>query len=315
MTALGIIAPPSRGLDVVGVGVNAIDHLCTVDAFPTFDSKQSLAGYDCQPGGQVATALVALQRWGQRTRYVGTFGDGPLGELSRRSLADEGIDVAHARVRRGVANQCAVILVDGPSGERTILMHRPPELTLRAGELDRAVVTAGRVLHLDGYDADAAFTAATWARAAGIPVVVDVDTGAPGVERLLRLTDAVILAREFACAVTGAADPAAALAGLVTMTDAPLVAVTLGAEGVLARNADRTLHVPAFVVRAVDTTGAGDVFRAGFIHGLLHGWSFERTLAFANAAAALKCTRVGGRPGIPTVDAAEALIAERGGIA
>ncbi|MCC6849728.1 MAG: carbohydrate kinase family protein [Deltaproteobacteria bacterium] len=312
MTAIGIRAPARGALDVVGIGVNAVDHLCTVEFFPTFDSKQTLAGYDVQPGGQVATALVALQRWGRRCRYVGTFGDGPLGAWSRRSLVDEGIEVAYAPTRGGVANQCAVILVDRASGERTILMHRPVALTLRPEEVDRGVVTGGRVLHLDGYDADAAHVAASWARAAGVPVVVDVDTGVEEVERLLRLTDAVILACEFACALTGAVDAEAALGALAVMTGAPLVAVTLGAGGVIARTAAGTLRVPGFAVRAVDTTGAGDVFRAGFIHGLLADWSLERTLAFANAGAALKCTVAGGRPGIPTVAAAEALVAARG---
>ena len=312
MTAIGIVVPPAGAFEVVGVGVNAIDHLCTVATFPTFDSKQTLAGYDCQPGGQVATALVALQRWGHRSCYVGTFGDGPAGELACGSLVAEGIDVAFARVRDGVANQLAVILVDRASGERTILMHRAPGLTLRVDELDRARVTSGRVLHLDGYDADAAHAAATWARAAGIPVVVDVDTGVERVERLLALTDAVILSREFAYALTGTDGADAALAALAAMTKAPLVAVTLGSDGVVARTAAGTVRAPGFRVHAVDTTGAGDVFRAGFIHGLLAAWSLERTLAFANAAAALKCTVVGGRPGIPTIAAVESLTETRG---
>ena len=142
---------------------------------------------------------------------------------------------------------------------------------------------------------------------------MDVDTGVDHVERLLGVTDAVILAREFACAVTRTADADAALAALAAMTGAPFVAVTLGVDGVIARTAEATVHVPGFAVRAVDTTGAGDVFRAGFIHGLLSAWSLERTLTFANAAAALKCTVAGGRPGIPTVAAAEALAATRGG--
>jgi len=314
VTAIGIPVPAAGAFDVVGVGANAVDHLCTVDSFPTFDSKQTLAGYDCQPGGQVATALVALQRWGRRTCYVGPFGDGPLGAMSRGSLADQGIDVTRAPVRRGVTNQTAVILVDRASGERTILMHRPTALTLRVDEVDPALVRSARVLHIDGYDADAAYAAASEARAAGVPVVVDVDTGVEAVERLLAVTDAVILGREFACALTGGVDAEAALASLAASTGAPLVAVTLGADGVIARTTAGVRHVPAFAVRAVDTTGAGDVFRAGFIHGLLHAWSLERTLAFANASAALKCTVLGGRPGIPTVAAVERLIAERGEI-
>jgi sugar/nucleoside kinase (ribokinase family) len=308
MSALGIPVPARARFDVVGVGVNAVDHLCTVGVFPVFNTKTELAGYECQPGGQVATALVALQRWGCRSAYVGTFGDGQAGELSRRSLVDEGIDVAAARTRDGTSNQLAFILVDAASGERTILMHRPSALTLRPDELDRAVVTAGRVLHLDGYDLDAALQAATWARAAGIPVVVDVDALVAGVERLLQLTDAVIVSLEFARHVTGAREPEAALDKLAAETRAPLIAITLGAEGVIARASGAPpLRVPAFVVPVVDTTGAGDIFHAGFIYGLLNGWELERTLRFANATAGLKCTRRGGRPGIPTVSEAKRL--------
>jgi sulfofructose kinase len=308
VTAIGITVPQSAAWDVVGVGVNAVDHLCTVDSFPTFDSKSTLAGYDCQPGGQVATALVALARWRCRTAYVGTFGDGPLAALSRRSLIDEDVDVSGSRCREGVANQTAVILVDRATGERTILMHRPVALTLRVDELDRALVTSGRVLHLDGYDADAAYTAASWARAAGVPVVVDVDTRVGPVERLLAITDVVIVSRPFACDLTGASEPEDALARLVATTRAPVVAVTLGAAGAIAATAAGTFRAPGYPVAAVDTTGAGDVFHAGFIFGLLRAWSLERTLAFANATAALKCTRLGGRPGIPTIAAAEALL-------
>lgn len=307
MTAIGIACPPHATWDVVGVGVNAVDHLCTVDPFPTFDSKSALAGYDCQPGGQVATALVALARWGCRTAYAGTFGDGPLADLSRQSLVDEGVDVSAARARRGVANQTAVILVDRASGERTILMHRPAALTLRADELERDLVTSSRVLHLDGYDAEAAYTAASWARAAGVPVVVDVDTRVGPVERLLAITDAVIVSRQFACDLTGAAEPEDALTRLAASTRAAIVAITLGAGGAIAANAAGIFRAPGYEVRAVDTTGAGDVFHAGFIYGLLRDWPLEDTLAFANATAALKCTTLGGRPGIPTVAAADEL--------
>jgi sulfofructose kinase len=308
VTAIGIAVPAEATWDVVGVGVNAVDHLCTVDPFPTFDSKSALVGYDCQPGGQVATALVALARWGCRAAYVGTFGDGPLAELSRRSLVDEGVDVSAACSRRGVGNQTAVILVDRPSGERTILMHRPAALTLRPDELDRELVTSGRVLHLDGYDAEAAYTAASWARAAGVPVVVDVDTRVGPVERLLAVTDAVIVSRQFACELTGAAEVEAALLQLAASTRAPLVAVTLGAAGAIAATAAGIFRAPGYAVQAVDTTGAGDIFHAGFVYGLLRGWSLEDTLAFANATAALKCTKLGGRPGIPTVAAAQELM-------
>lgn len=309
MTAIGIDVPHGKRFDVVGIGLNAVDHLCTVPVFPTFNSKLQMTGYSCQPGGQVATAMVALQRWGCRTAYIGCFGDGILGQLSRRSLAEDGVDLTGAMQRTGVANQMAVILVDQASGERTVLVHRPALLELRPEELRADLVTAGRVLHLDGNDLDAAIAGATWARAAGIPVVVDLDTRSGAVERLLALTDAVIVSQEFAVQLTGAADPEVAVARLADAAPAPLVAITLGADGVIARGAAGVLHVPAYPVRCVDSTGAGDVFHAGFIYGMLAGWSLEETLCFANAAAALKCMQVGGRAGIPTLAAARELTA------
>ena len=311
MRECGLSAPVGRPFDVIGVGLNAIDHLCTVQGFPTFNSKLQMASYACQPGGQVATAMVALQRWGCRTAYVGSFGDGIIGELSRRSLAEEGVDLSGAVQRRGVANQMAVILVDQASGERTVLMHRPAALVLEPDELRHDLVTSGRVLHLDGYDLATALAAAEWAHGAGMPVIVDLDTRSGSVERLVAVSDAVIVSHEFAEQFTGLADPEGAIELLAGATAAPLVAITLGAAGVIARSRTGTLRVAAYPVRSVDSTGAGDVFHAGFIFGLLHDWPLERTLRFANATAALKCTQVGGRPGIPTVAAAEELM--RGG--
>jgi len=189
-----------------------------------------------------------------------------------------------------------------------VLMYRPASLVLRPEELRPDLVTAGRILHLDGYDLDAAVAAAGWARAAGIPVVVDVDTRSGAVEKLLAITDAVIVSQEFAVLSTGAADPALAIERLAAETGAPVVAITLGAEGVIARTPAETLRVPAYPVRCVDSTGAGDVFHAGFIFGLLQAWSLERTLRFANAAAALSCTREGAIGGIPGLQEIEQLL-------
>jgi sulfofructose kinase len=309
MSVLGLTLPGDRVFDVVGVGLNAVDHLCTVPNFPTFNSKLQMAGYSCQPGGQVATAMVALQRWGCRTAYIGSFGDGIIGQLSVRSLAEEGINLDGAVHRRGVANQMAVILVDEVSGERTVLMHRPAALTLSPDELRRDLVTSGRVLHLDGYDLDAALAAASWARDAGMPVVVDLDTRSGPVERLVTVSDVVIVSQEFAEQFTGVADPERALERLSKATPAPIVAITLGAAGAITRACGAVSRIPAYPVRCIDSTGAGDVFHAAFIYGMLADWPLDRMLRFANAAAALKCTQVGGRPGIPTVAAAEALMA------
>lgn len=288
--------------DVVGFGLNAVDHLCWVPTFPTFDSKMSLDRYECQPGGQVATALVALRRWGLRTAYLGAFGDDAFGVRSRAALEAEGVAVDGAVVRTGVPNQLAIILVDAQSGERTVLWHRDPALAVRPEELHRQRVCAGRVLHLDGTDRDAAVEAAGWARAAGIPTVIDLDRPGPRVEDLLARIDIAIVPGECAEELTGRGDATAALSVLANC-GCELVGVTLGREGVVARYEGQTLHIPGFAVRAVDSTGAGDVFHAGIIHGLLNGLEVEAMLRFANAAAALQCTGFGAQPAIPALEA------------
>lgn len=299
---------PAQGrVDVVGLGVNAVDHLCVVQSFPRFDSKVRVVAYSCQPGGQVATALVALQRWGLRTAYVGTFGGDAAGELSRASLAAEGIDLSGTRSRPREANQVAVILIEATSGERTILWHRPRPLTLEPREVEREWIVSARFLHLDGVDVEAARTAATWARESGVPVAADLDTLSEGVDSLLPLVDVLFVSREFAEGYTGRQDPEAALRELAARSGATLAGVTLGAEGAVASCQGRIVRCRGFQVQAVDTTGAGDVFHAGIIYALIAGWPIEEGVLFANAAAALKCRRLGGRPGIPSVAEARAL--------
>lgn len=295
-----------RQVDVIGLGQNTLDELCVVGRFPTPDSKLRLRAYATQPGGQVATALVALRRWGARVAYCGCFGDDEAGGVSRASLEAEGVDVTAAPVRPRTPNQRSVILVDARSGERTVLWHRATALTLAPAEVPAGRIEGARVLHLDGADGEAAVLAAARARAAGVVTVADIDAAFPELDRLLPLVDVLLVSREFAERVTGAAEPAAALAALAR-AGGVVVGVTLGAGGSLVRAGGEELHVPGYAVQVVDTTGAGDLFHAGFIRAMLDGLSFAAALHLANAAAALQCTRLGGRAAIPSLADARAL--------
>jgi sugar/nucleoside kinase (ribokinase family) len=306
---LPVTVPPGRGpdaADVVGIGQNTVDQLCVVDPFPTPDTKQRLASYAVQPGGQVATALAALARWGLRTAYIGTFGDDEAGRAGRASLAAAGVDVSAAPVRAGLPSQLSIILVDRGTGERTVLWHRAEGLALVPEEVPRGRIEACRALLLDGIDPAAAHAAATVARAAGVPTVADLDVSCADPQALVPLVDVLIVSREFACGYTGTVAPAGALRTLAR-AGTSVVAITLGRGGVMAAAGGRELAVPGHEVAAVDTTGAGDLFHAGFLWGMLAGRTLEDTLRLANAAAALQCTRLGGRAAIPELAAVHAL--------
>ncbi len=294
-------------MDLVGVGLNATDTLIGLANFPVRGSKTEYRSANILPGGQVATAVVACQHWGMTTRYVGILGDDAAATLHLESFRKAGVETQIVTVPGGASPQ-SLILVDA-GGERTVLCRRDERVALKPEHLDRAWVENARALHVDGFDTEAATTAAGWARAAGIPVIADLDELYPGIEHLLEQVDFLIVSRDIPGRLTGESDLEMALKLMQRRYPCRLAAATLGQEGVLAWDGNRLHHAPAYDVAVVDTTGAGDIFHAGFIYGLLQGWPLERQLDFGCAAAAMNCRAVGARGGIEMVAAIEKFMA------
>jgi sulfofructose kinase len=295
----------SNPVDLVGVGLNATDTLIPLAQFPTLGSKVEFRSANILPGGPVASAVVACQQWGLRTRYVGKIGDDHAADIHRKEFARLGVE-AHLSTAKGCASQQAFIMVDG-SGERTVLWKRDARLTLLPEEIERQWVTNARALHLDGHDTQAAITAATWAKEANVPVVADLDDLYSGVEGLLGKIDYLITSRDIPGRISGSEDLRVSLPEVQSRYGSRLTAATLGHEGVLAWDGSRFHYAPAFQVNVVDSTGAGDIFHAGFLYAFLKGWELPRQLEFACAAAALNCTGVGARGGIRPVEEVEEL--------
>jgi sugar/nucleoside kinase (ribokinase family) len=301
--------PKNKPFDVVGMGLNSVDFLCITPEFPKFNSKMKMLQFSRQGGGQVATALVALSRWGVKTKYIGKMGDEELGQFSLTSLRGDGVDVSSVTIEPDTPNQLAMIIVDGPTGERTILWDRDERLMYREGELRKGDVCSGRLLHLDGHDLRAALQAARWAKKEKIPTVIDLDKIESLTSELIKEIDFVVTSARFPTLFTGISDREKALIELQKQTPGFLCA-TLGHEGAMALVDGRILYARGFEMKAVDTTGAGDVFHAGFIYALLQNWEVEEILRFANAAAALKCRDLGGRKGIPTLEEAQQFLTD-----
>jgi sugar/nucleoside kinase (ribokinase family) len=293
--------PQDREFDVVGFGLNAVDHIVVVPHYPEFNTKLRLQEHSWQPGGQVATALTALARLGVRTRYIGKVGDDAAGALQLNRLQAEGIEHSYVQRVVGANNQIAFIIIDRRNGERTIIWDRDEQLAFQPTELTECAITAGKILHIDGHDVAADITAAKMAHRAGMAVVIDVDNFYPGAAELLPLVDFLVTSADFPTRVTGITTPREALAKLKEVSGSYFVAMTIGSEGVLAYHAGEYIHVPEFSVECRDTTGAGDAFHGGFIYGLLQGMTIVETLRFANAVAAMKCRHLGAQTGLPTL--------------
>jgi sulfofructose kinase len=185
------------------------------------------------------------------------------------------------------------------------MIRRDDRLRLGSADLEREWIVNARALLVDGIESEAATQAAKWAHEAGVPVVADLDEEYSGGDELLRCVDYLVISRDFPPRNTGERDLARALKILREKYACRLTAATLGEGGVLAWDGERLLHRAAYRVPAVDTTGAGDIFHAGFIYGLMSGWELDRQLDFACAAAALNCTCQGARGGIRSVEDVE----------
>jgi sugar/nucleoside kinase (ribokinase family) len=302
-----ITFPKNKPFDVVGMGLNSVDFLILLPEYPASNSKMRIRRFEKSGGGQVATALVALSRWGTRTKYIGKVGGDELGQYALESVHEAGVDVSSVTVESQATNQFATILVDGTSGDRTILWDRDDRLMYREGELKKEMVCSGRILLLDGHDTRAALQCARWARKEHIPVILDVDKVEPLTTDLIKDIDFVVTGSRFPTLFTGMSDREKAFLELQKSISG-FLCTTLGSEGAMAWAEGRILYAKGFKTDVVDTTGAGDVFHAGFIYGLLQNWDLEKILQFANAVAALKCRELGGRKGIPTLREVQELL-------
>ena len=198
--------PTGKAFDAVGFGLNAVDHLIVVPEYPAFDTKVRFNEYEKSAGGQTASAMVALQRLGMSTAYAGRFGSDEAGRFGFLSLEYEGVNLDYAETIEGADNQVAFIIIDGRSGERTIIWDRDERLSYRPDEAPIELATQGRILHIDAHDPPACSVMARMAHEAGAVVTADIDNIYEGLPDLLPSIDVLITSAEFPRRLTGISD-------------------------------------------------------------------------------------------------------------
>ncbi|MEW6669649.1 MAG: PfkB family carbohydrate kinase [Thermodesulfobacteriota bacterium] len=287
---------------VVGLGQASFDYLGRLSSFPAEDEKVELAAIEGQCGGPASTALVALTRLGIKTSFLGSISDDLSGTEILKGLEQEGVDATFLKVRPGYTSQLAFIAITQESGKRTIFWHRGSTPPLRKEEVDLSVFPIAQVLHLDGLMIEASLEAARQARKRGMKVVMDAGTLREGSLDLLSQVHTVIASERFAAPLlAGEASPEKALKALSRFGPQEVI-ITLGSRGSVGLNGVHVIHQEAVPIRAMDTTGAGDVYHGAYIYGMLRGWPMSECMRFASIAAALKCREPGARKGIPRLE-------------
>lgn len=290
--------PPARhgrDLDLVSMGLAAVDHIMPLGRPVERGGKNLARSYIVSPGGQAATAAAACAVLGGRAAFAGRVGAG--GGIVLDALRLRGVDVADVVEVPG-PTQTALVLVD-PNGERTIGWIRPEGVRIPPAEVPRQTIARAAILLLDGHQGEADIEAARAARSAGTRIVLDLEDATPWTKDLLRLADVAICDSRFLARFAGEAPSPRALERILE-AGPPVAAATLGARGAIGATANWAFEVPAPSIEARDTTGAGDVFHGAFSLAAARGLPPDDALAFAASAAALSTRGVGAMGALPS---------------
>lgn len=293
---------PHRPPRVLCLGLTALDQGWSVARLPQGGGKTRAIGHEVRGGGMAATAAVAAARLGAQVQFWGRAGLDDAGRAMREELAGWGVDVRQMRLFEGARSSVSCVIVDA-AGERCIVNFRGEGLPADAGWLPLAEVAHADAVLADPRWPEGALALFGAARAAGVPSVLDGDVSDAEVfDQLLPLVDHAVFSEPGLAAYAGRAlddqglEPALRHA---LQRGCRVAAVTLGERGVAWHDGHRLQRLPAFGVPVVDTNGAGDVFHGALAYALGLRWPLRDALRFSAAVAALKCTRPGGRAGVP----------------
>ncbi len=296
--------------DVIGVGHAAVDYLGVVERYPELDTKVELSEFSMQGGGPVATALATLAIFGVKVTFIGKISDDDFGQFIQQGLREAEVDLSGLVVEPGRVSPFSFVSVDRKTAKRTVFWTRGDVAPLREKELPLPLFAGARILHVDGLQMESQIASALHAKSLGMQVVYDAGSPRGGMHELMKLTDVLIASETFATEVVGGALPESLKA--LQAKGPKTVVITIGPEGSVGLEGERSEIISALDVHPVDTTGAGDVYHGAFIYGMLQGWDLRRKMLFANAAAGLKCRVLGGRAGIPSLQEIDQALKKQG---
>ncbi len=279
------------------MGIVPLDLLYAVDRFPQPGGKVNAVDLCIQGGGPVPNALVGLSRLGMSTALIAVLGNDWVGRFGMEELQKENVDCRFV-ITKKAPSAAAAGFVERDSGRRTMAFYR--RVGISPTDIRTSRYPIPRLIHLDGRDLEASMKLARWGKRVGALISFDIGSIRNDVRAVFPLVDHLVVADAYALPFTGARSAKQAAECLRRQCPGSIV-VTQGTKGATGLEKGEHAHGPAFRVNALDTTGAGDAFHAGYLFALLRGYDMAARLRLGAAVAALKCTRAGGRLGMPTL--------------
>jgi len=283
-----------QNIDVLCVGATSYDFVFWVNHHPDSDEKTTADAFIRCGGGPAANASVTVARMGLRSAFAGYLGSDIFGQMHLEELKAAGVDTSFV-VRGEYPTPLSSVLVN-PSGERSLVNYRDTDSVLPVESVDFSIIHP-EVILFDGYEPELSRSLMNDAHAKGIKTVLDAGSLNKGTSQLFDKVGYLVCSERFAYELTGASSPDTAMETLFSYS--PYVVITLGKNGLIWKNAGGKGRISAYPVDVVDSTGAGDVFHGAFAGCLAMGKEWIEILTYSNAAAALCCTKLGARTGIP----------------
>lgn len=298
--------------EIVAIGANVLDTLICVSEFPNEDTKLKADEIIKCGGGPAATGLVAASKLGAECEFIGNLANDDGGCFLKRDFEKYGVGTNNCTVMSGYNSFLSFVILSAASKSRTCLFNRGdiPETVLN--EEQRLAIKESKLLMVDGNDMKAAIEGTKLARECGVDVLYDAGGLYKGVENLLPYANILIPSYEFATGFTKTDNAEDAAKKLYAEFEPEIVVITDGKNGGYLYDGSEFWHYPAFRVEAVDTNGAGDVFHGAFAFARVMGKSAKEACVFSSAVSAIKCTKVGARDGVPTLDETMNFLKERG---
>ena len=297
---------------IVGIGANVFDTLFSVPTYPTEDTKMRATASKTAGGGPVATGLVAAQKLGEDTAYIGVLSDDNAGKFLKEDFEKYGVNTEFIEIKSGYRSFASVLWLCADSATRTCVFDKGDLPALNLNEKQKQAIKDAEILMVDGNEMDAAVEAARIAKASETKVLYDCGGLYEGVERLLVLTDIMIPSEEFALGITGCKTAKEAVKKLYETYSPEVVVVTQGKRGGIIYDGNKIISYPIYPAEVVDSNGSGDVFHGAFAAAVAKGYDYLKCCHFSSAVSAVKCTGVGARESVPDFKTVKKYLKENG---
>lgn len=297
---------------IVGIGANVFDTLYNIPTYPTEDTKMRATASKTAGGGPVATGLVAAQKLGEDTAYIGVLSDDNGGKFLKEDFEKYGVNTDLIDIKSGYRSFASVLWLCADTTTRTCVFDKGDLPPLKLSKAQKQAIKDAEILMVDGNEMDAAVEAAKIARDNRTKVLYDCGGLYEGVEKLLALTDIMIPSEEFSLGHTGYKTAEEAAKKLYETYNPEVVVITQGKKGGIIYDGKEIISYPIYPAVVVDSNGSGDVFHGAFAAAIAKGFDYLKCCHFSSAVSGIKCTGVGARESVPNFETTKKYLKENG---